>query len=266
VIDTTTEHHPAQTNLQLYNQLLALSWPVHDLERVRAGYEFMDELFRGLHRGSGKTFVAHLLGTASVAASVDGRRDVVLAGLMHAAYTGGGTEITSDAPPRSTVSSIMGDDAEALVYAYATSPWGPDALADAIANVEDFGELRRDVVLLRLANEIDERADLGTRFNDKGGFLRAGDDELETLAALADRLPCPKLAAGFRKIFDEQHGVEVPPVLRASARTTPVRIPGSSASRVSSSVRDVTRRGRRLLASVPGARAARDALRGLRTS
>ena len=93
---------------------------------------------------------------------------------MHAVYTGGGTEITSSAPPRSTASSIMGDDAEKLVYAYATSPWTPETLADAIANLDDFDALRRDVVLLRLANEIDERADLGTRFNDKGGFLRGG--------------------------------------------------------------------------------------------
>ena len=79
VIDVTTAHHPAQTNLQLYNQLLALSWPADDLERVRAAYEFVDELFSGLHRGSGKTFIAHLIGTASVAAGVDGRHDVVLA-------------------------------------------------------------------------------------------------------------------------------------------------------------------------------------------
>ena len=54
MIDETTEHHPAQTNLQLYNQLLALSWSADDLEVVRAAYEFMDELFSGLHRGLGQ--------------------------------------------------------------------------------------------------------------------------------------------------------------------------------------------------------------------
>jgi hypothetical protein len=253
--------HGAQTNLQLYNQLVASSWSAEDLGRVRAAYEFADRMFVGVRRASGKPFIAHLVGTASVVADVDGRPDVVLAALLHSVYTGGGSEISRKAPGRSTIRRVAGTATEALIYEYATSPWGPDAFADANANAATFDRTRRDVLLLRLANEVDERADLGTQYGDKGAFLRDGEDALPPMAVLADQLQCPKLAATFRRLFDEEHGATVPQVLRSSTRIPTVPASGSVMTHVSRWTGVLAARGRRLLVSVPGARFV---VRGLR--
>src|SRR5262245_11904038 len=73
----------AQTNLQLYNQLLARGWTTNDLHHARAAYELAADLFSGQYRCSGKPFVAHLVGTASVAAAVGLPSELVLAALLH---------------------------------------------------------------------------------------------------------------------------------------------------------------------------------------
>jgi (p)ppGpp synthase/HD superfamily hydrolase len=57
----------AQTNLQLDRQLDRVGWPVDDRVRVAAAYDLAARLFTGQYRPNGKTFVAHVCGTASIA-------------------------------------------------------------------------------------------------------------------------------------------------------------------------------------------------------
>ncbi len=258
--------HPAQTNLQLYNQLAALSWSQDDLRRARLAYDFADRMFVGARRTSGKPFISHLVGTASVAADVDGRPEVVLAALLHSVYTDGTASLSSRAPSRATIRSIAGAPAEAIVYRYGTTAWGPDAFADAVANVDSYDAARRDVLMLRLVNEVDEHADLGTRYADKGAFLRDGDDALAPMAELAERLDRPQLAETFRRLLEEERGVTVPAVLRSSTQLPSVPVPGSPAWRLATSARAAAARARQALASVPAARTAVHKLRALKPS
>ena len=73
----------AQTNIQLYRQLAELGYPSTDVSRVHRGHSLAMKLFTGLFRGSGRPFLAHLVGTASVLASVRVPIEVVTAGLLH---------------------------------------------------------------------------------------------------------------------------------------------------------------------------------------
>jgi len=256
----------AQTNLQLYNQLVALAWPAEDLVRVRAAYELTTQLFSGRYRCSGKSFVAHLVGTASLVADVDGRVDLVLAALLHAAYEAGdfGTGLhATQAAKRSTVRSVVGPAAEALVFEYLSFKWGRDALAQAVADPAAPDPIRRNVVLLRLANEVDEHADLGTHYCDKGDADIYSENALQAMAELADRLEYPKLAVAFRHVLDAERGVTVPAELQSSERGSMVRVSASYAPRASVSARMMAWRGRRLIASVPGVRPTVQLLRKL---
>ena len=79
----------AQTNLQLHAQLLDLGCSIEDREYLAAGYRLAADLFSGQYRGSGKPFVAHLVGTASILAATKASATVVAAGLLHAAYDQG---------------------------------------------------------------------------------------------------------------------------------------------------------------------------------
>src|SRR5262245_4246235 len=75
-----------QTNGALYRQMNAAGCSSADLRRVSEAYTLATELFAGAYRGTGKPFVCHLVGTASVIAQVDPRIEPVLAALLHAAF------------------------------------------------------------------------------------------------------------------------------------------------------------------------------------
>jgi hypothetical protein len=170
------------------------------------------------------------VGTASVAATVDGRRDLVLAALLHAAYTDGDFgdgRGASDEDARSRVRSAVGRDAEALVVAYGQTPWNAAALASAHAEHDELDATRRDVVILRIANEADEHADLGVRVCDKGGLDLYREESLAMMCELAHRIDRPALAALLRSLTAEEHDQTVPVVLQSSGRASHFMPPAS---------------------------------------
>src|SRR5262249_6068970 len=116
----------AQTNLQLYGQLLALGHASADVAAGAEAYELAMRLLAGCFRGSGKPFLAHAVGTASVLGSVRARVPVVSAGLLHAAYTlgefGNGWRGASPAK-RAEVRRAVGSEVEELVTRYTELEW-----------------------------------------------------------------------------------------------------------------------------------------------
>ena len=121
----------AQTNLELYAQLGAAGYGEAAVPATAAAYMLAARLFAGLHRASGKVFLAHVVGTASVLVEARARLDVVLAGLVHAAYTHGefGDGWTgATAAKRAQVRAAIGAEAETLVDRYARWPWETERL------------------------------------------------------------------------------------------------------------------------------------------
>ena len=81
--------HYAQTITQLLSQLQRDGYSLTELGLVGNAYKLAVSLFTGLYRPSGKTFIAHLVGTASILSSLHAAPKVVAAGLVHAAYSHG---------------------------------------------------------------------------------------------------------------------------------------------------------------------------------
>src|SRR5689334_11953708 len=111
----------AQTNIQLFNQAVCEGYSPDDIALFARAYRFSLPLFSGRFRASGKTFFAHLVGTASVLASLQLDAAVVTAGLLHAAYThgdfgDGGLGITETR--RADVRAAVGASAEQHVARY----------------------------------------------------------------------------------------------------------------------------------------------------
>ncbi|MBL1211120.1 HD domain-containing protein, partial [Geminocystis sp. GBBB08] len=79
-----SEINCAQTNLQLFNQLYFLNYSEDNCQRVAQAYELATSLFTAQFRSSGKTFISHLVGTASILANLSVSVDLVIAGLLHA--------------------------------------------------------------------------------------------------------------------------------------------------------------------------------------
>src|SRR5688572_20530292 len=76
-------HSYAQTNIQLFNQLRGDGYSKADLGLVRDAYELAMLLFSGRFQPSGKSFIAHVVGTASILAWHRLPAPVVAAGLLH---------------------------------------------------------------------------------------------------------------------------------------------------------------------------------------
>ncbi len=157
-------HEYAQTNIQLYNQLRYLGYSKTEVERVRKAYELATHLFSGNFRPNGKVFISHLVGTASILAEQKASLTVVIAGLLHAVYHHGRffdprRSITDG--KRYKVRSVVGEEAEDLIVRYTELQWNNKSVLALLQHVDTLDTTQRDVVIIRLANELEDHLDLG---------------------------------------------------------------------------------------------------------
>lgn len=213
-------HAYAQTNIQLYRQLGDLGYAAADIARVARAYEAGIQVLTGVYRGSGKPFLAHLVGTASILASLRARTPVVAAGLLHAAYThgefGNGWRGISPAK-REEIRRAVGEETEGLVAQYTDLPWHADTIAKIRDRMDDMMPAERDVLLIRLANELEDHLDLGVLYlgnaERRRQYMRT---HLSPCVEMAERLGARELATALSATFDEVDKAEVPASLRRS--------------------------------------------------
>ena len=207
-----------QTSLQLYAQLRDRGYGADDLAFVHRAYRYACELFAGAYRASGKPFLCHLIGTAGVLASIDVPPAVVAAGLLHAAYPqgefGAGWLGTSDLK-RAQVRARVGAATEALIDRYAQHAWEPQAVAALVERLDRGGDIDREVVVMRLANELDDHLDLGILYcGDAALRLRRLERMRSAMLDLARRLEQPRLGDALDSAFRACLSAQVPDVLR----------------------------------------------------
>lgn len=153
----------AQTNLQLLAQLRTAGMGDAQLRAVHQAYMLAAQQTAGSLRGSGKPFVCHLVGTASLAAQAGCDAAGVCAALLHALYqhrvAGGDLRAR-----RLQITQRFGEQCEQLVYAYHCA----EHAAEPVPLPEDRA---RDLQILQLADMLEDALD--------GGLLMhgaAGDD------------------------------------------------------------------------------------------
>ena len=152
----------ALTYPQLMNQAIAVALDTEALVRLRATYELGERLADGVYRPQGEPFLCHLVRTASIVLAEGQPLPVVQAALLHAAYSlrrrvG---DANSRGSRRAWLQKAAGPEVEQLVFAYDQLPW--NASAQLKRHVEGFArydQTTRRVVLLRLANELEDHLD-----------------------------------------------------------------------------------------------------------
>lgn len=194
----------AQTNLDLYQQLHDAGWGAADIVLVRDAYLLAMRLFSDCFRANGKPFVAHLVGTASVLAMVDARPAVVVAGLLHAAYANGifpdGFSGVTDSHRR-VVRNAVSSEPERLVAAYQALAWKPAVVAPLIADWGVVGTDLKDLLLMRLANELEDHLGLGMRLcaEGRGAFGVSREEQIRIATLLGQPALAAALAEGFHR-------------------------------------------------------------------
>ncbi len=156
---------PAQTNIQLYNQLVELGYPESDLALVRRAYDLAMQIFSGQYRANHKPQLAHVVGVASILAALEQPVTVVAAGLLHAAYSHGdwgdatrGRNVAKADQLRDSTSR----QTEELVARYLHIPWRkkPEILFGMLERNEELTADELSVLTIKLADIYEEYADL----------------------------------------------------------------------------------------------------------
>jgi hypothetical protein len=204
----------AQTNLQLLNQLAVAGYDGPDCVLVASAYRLAMRLYSAWYRPSGKTFIAHVVGTASVLVSLRTSATSIAAGLLHAAYTHGefaAGEEPADAA-RTLLTATVGADVERLVTMYWELQWNPETV-ERLATPESVIALRpleRELLLVRLANELEDHLDLAALY---GLGPNAGRSYAEAFLPpalrLAELLGEPALASELGRVLGETRSAYV---------------------------------------------------------
>jgi (p)ppGpp synthase/HD superfamily hydrolase len=221
-------HAYAQTNVQLFNQLRSEGYSKKDRERVREAYEFAMRLFTGLFLPSGKTFIDHLVGTASILASLHVPIEVVIASLIHAAYLhgdfGGARKGISEVK-RKQVRDAVGEEVEGYVARYDRTPLNWETIAMLRDTLAELSPIDRNVLLMCLANELEHNLDLGGLY-----YVRSEKEQkwhqqhIERFAPImvdmAGKLGFPSLSAEMARVFNNIILAQVPvePRIRSNHR------------------------------------------------
>jgi (p)ppGpp synthase/HD superfamily hydrolase len=207
-----------QTNLQLLNALRGAGYTDADVAQIKRAYDFVARQFAVWFRASGKPFIAHLVGTAGILGALRARAPVIAAGLGHALYAQG--ELPRGVPGptgsmRARVRRALGTETEDLIARYAALEWSTAALPALRARIPEMSATDREVVLIRLANELDDHLDLEALYcgNAEARRTRIGKG-LRIAADMARDLNAATLAASLERALDATLATELPSALR----------------------------------------------------
>jgi (p)ppGpp synthase/HD superfamily hydrolase len=194
----------ALTYPQLMSQAIAAGVDAKALAELRAGYELAEQVADGIYRPQGQPFVCHLVRTASIVLAERQPLPVVLAALLHAAYS------LRHSAPRGWLRAAAGAEVEALVFAYEQLPW--NSAARIARHVDDFGgydETTRRVVVVRIANELEDHLDRSAAFASED-LARGRQERRDGCIALARAACSPALVRELEEAFDGQLAPPLP--------------------------------------------------------
>lgn len=208
----------AQTNVRLVQEVSSAGFADADVIRVQQAYIFGRQLFSGAYRGSGKPLLAHLIGTASVLTRIGQPLDVIIAGLLHAAYAlgefgDGRTGMTDQ--KRTVVRVAVGDATETLIAHYTRLPWTRTSIPEMRGREHTLDAADRAALIIRLANELEDHHDGSVLFcaNAEARLAQLADVK-DTAIAIADALAIPELRTAMERVFTAALAERIPAAWR----------------------------------------------------
>ena len=208
----------SQTSVELQYQLAASGWPTDRVVEIARTYEFATELMCMMYRPSGKHFVHHLVGTASILAWCRQRPAVVNAGLLHAIYDFGDFGSTSDR--RQFVRDRVGEEIEDIVWRYHSLKWMARTVRELGSGARDVRSIDPELLVMRLANHLEDHLDYGMLYYPGGAAKQGVRPALaDHLVRIARSVGADDLANELSTAFDRDEKAVIPEILRSDHRT-----------------------------------------------
>ncbi len=213
----------ALTYPQLMNQALAQGMEDHQVSQLRSAHELAEAWFDGFYRGQGTPFLCHLVRTASIVLTEGQPIEAVIASLLHAIYMMGlfenGHRIKTTSRQREKVREAIGPEAEGLIWDYDQLPWHcREALNRHLEHFETYGEKTRRLLVMRLANELEDFLDLGMVYRGTNPFREKIEAYGGQCLELARRLELSQLAKELHEAFEAHLSCQLPKVVLRNHR------------------------------------------------
>jgi HD domain len=203
----------AQTNIQLYRQILERGYSAQDIDNVRQAYELAIRLFAGKFQTHGKTVIAHVVGTASILVSLRAPVTIVTAGLLHNAFWGGdfadGTIGVTEAR-RKYIRRHVGQEVEEYLVGFANLNANEQTASLLRARVFQMSQSERHVVLLYLADNLEHNLDAGVLYYNDAQRRLYLNAEGHMWADMANELGFSKLAEELRRVYSDNAASQLP--------------------------------------------------------
>lgn len=191
----------AQTAGALYRQLHAAGYGPNQLRAVQKCLAFSNRAFSGVHHASGKPLICHLVGTASAVMAMDSRVEMVCAGLTHALFE---PDVFSGERNPAMLTAEFGPSVFRLIAAFGQFRWDAETIAAFAVQSPSANETFRSMLILRLANEMDDIANMGMgHMGVEHGPIRA---RIEDCAKIAGSLGLRDAARTLELLIDEHEG------------------------------------------------------------
>jgi len=219
----------AHTNTALFRQLAAAGWTTTDLELARRAYDLARTLVPGLFNGDGRPFVNHLVSVASLLQHYRRPPTTVIAGLLHSIYAHGDFGLLcSFDDARARVRSVS-VPVEILVHGFHLLPWNTRGLQAHWADRGGTDPLRREVLVMRLVNELDHLVDAAALHrHDAGRYLTTRGERMPIFVGLANALGVPELGHDLEVALRAATTLAEPIDVRERSATPFVLLPASA--------------------------------------
>jgi (p)ppGpp synthase/HD superfamily hydrolase len=204
----------AQTHLQLFQQMRSNGYSADELARLAEAYRTATKLFANRFRPCGRPFVSHLVGTAAILVWLKAPIAMVVAALSHASYQEGDfpNSLEGMTPrKRKKLRAAIGAEAEDLVAAYTRGSRSLTGIKASYARFHQMSPMERDILLIQLANELDDYRDLASN------HAANAEERIEVIrqcgsqqAEMAEWLGRPELAQALRETYAASIAASVP--------------------------------------------------------
>lgn len=199
----------ALTFPQLIAQAINLRMDHRDLVRLRPTYDLAERLVDGLYRPEGRPSINHLVRTASILMAQAQSIQVVIGGMLHAAYLRGENARLTD---REYLQEQVGTEVEALVWDYANlnRVSRRQMLTEHLQNLDSCGAERRSALVIKCADELENHLDLGVLYRKHFRHWQRIEQFGNLFVELAIRLGLPDLGQLLRDMYDATLSHSVP--------------------------------------------------------
>jgi hypothetical protein len=150
--------------------------------------------------------------------------------------------------------AVVGDDVEQLVFGYTELAWDVGSVGELDARAPSLSDFERALVLMRLANEIDEFGDGAMAYlrgDSHHGLADASG--IAVMASLAERAGLEPVGVQLRAVTGASAQLAVPDVL-VTQEVDSVSVPTRSSRRRLHIALQDSKVGHAIAAKVPGAR------------